>query len=105
MGMAIRTSATIDQISRAMRAALVAKSIRRRVSTAVTPMDDCHPTSPSVFMRRFPLYLLSGVRADGAAARDRRDLRRGELLRRAAHARDGNSHGARRAAVEPCRVW
>jgi putative ABC transport system permease protein len=58
MGMMIRTSAPIDQISHSVRAAL-SEIDPTAVSTAVTAMDDVIATSPSVFMRCFPLYLIS----------------------------------------------
>jgi ABC-type antimicrobial peptide transport system permease subunit len=58
MGMVIRTSAPIDQISRSMRTAL-SDIDPTAVSTAVTSMDDVITSSASVFMRRFPMLLIS----------------------------------------------
>ncbi len=58
MGMVIRTSAPIDQISRSVRTAL-SDVDPMGASTAVTAMDDVITASASVFMRRFPLYLIS----------------------------------------------
>jgi predicted permease len=58
MAMVIRTSAPVDQISRALRPAL-SEVDPTAVLTAVTSMDDVITSSASVFMRRFPLYLIS----------------------------------------------
>ena len=58
MGMVIRTSATTDQIARSTRAALT-EIDASAVSTNVTAMDDVITSSASVFMRRFPLFLIS----------------------------------------------
>jgi predicted permease len=58
MAMTIRTSATTDQIARSLRAAL-ADVDPNGVLTAVTSMDDVITSSASVFMRRFPLFLIS----------------------------------------------
>jgi predicted permease len=62
MAMTIRTSAAADQISRSLRAAL-ADVDPNGVLTAVTSMDDVITSSASVFMRRFPLYLISAFAA------------------------------------------
>jgi predicted permease len=62
MAMAIRTSASADQVTRSLRAVL--SSVERSGAiTAVTPMDDLITDSPSVFMRRFPLYLVGAFAA------------------------------------------
>ncbi|HEY4306897.1 MAG TPA: ABC transporter permease [Gemmatimonadaceae bacterium] len=58
MAMTIRTSAPIDQITRSVRAAL-SEIDPTAVQTTMTSMDDVLTTSASVFMRRFPLYLIS----------------------------------------------
>ena len=53
----------------------------------------------SVGQRKLSMILLGVFSRDRAAARVDRDLRRDELLRRAADARARHSHGARRRAV------
>lgn len=58
MAMTIRTSAPLDQISRSVRAAF-AEIDPTGVLTSMTSMDEVITTSTSVFMRRFPLYLVS----------------------------------------------
>jgi predicted permease len=57
MQVVIRTTAPIDQATRSIRDVLAASDPNAAMSR-VTSMDDLISASPSVFMRRFPLYLV-----------------------------------------------
>ncbi|HEY4129978.1 MAG TPA: ABC transporter permease [Gemmatimonadaceae bacterium] len=57
MAIAIRTSAGVDETGRALRSAVATVDPAAAV-TRINRMTDLISQSPSVFMRRFPLYLL-----------------------------------------------
>ncbi|MEO6878164.1 MAG: FtsX-like permease family protein, partial [Gemmatimonadaceae bacterium] len=57
MAVVVRTAAPVDQAARSMRQVLASLDPSAAI-TPVTSMDDLIATSPSVFMRRFPLYLV-----------------------------------------------
>jgi putative ABC transport system permease protein len=57
MAVAIRTSDGVDQATRALRASVAAVDPSAAV-TQVTPLQDLVAQSPSVFLRRLPLYLI-----------------------------------------------